>query len=229
MKADISTLLKPDILILLRHHIGLDGFGWQTLLPCGRSCALVVLHGCAADQHLQHFVHRLPHREHCSYGAVRPAHRRRHFLSHVRFLGSLHTPVVFPACPSRGIPSAAANLRRESPRRNMEGRSLVGPLRRRSRIGLGVCAVHGDLYESFSLGVTRFSTCSSKGNGSPANLWNKHCGHVVSTDRTRPRAAQNPMASNAAPLIPKPSGDIALLALRAVADSNTTDRKCELV
>src|ERR1700680_4302116 len=39
-------------------HTGLDGSRRQTLLSGWRSCALVFLHRCAADQHLQHPVHR---------------------------------------------------------------------------------------------------------------------------------------------------------------------------
>jgi hypothetical protein len=138
---------------------------------------------------LQHPVHWLPDSQHRSHGALCPAHWRHHFLSHVRFFRALHAGCVFSACPSRGVPSASANLRRKSPPRNLEWRSVVGSPRRRSGIGPGICPVHRDLYKSFSLGV--------------ANLRNKTRPLIVCTGRTRPRAAQNPqMPSMPAPLLP---------------------------
>ncbi len=80
-----ATPLRPQTILTAhvhrqaathRRHARPDGPRRQALLPGRRCTRPVLLHHRAADQHLQHPVHRLSHRQHRPYRALCSAHRR---------------------------------------------------------------------------------------------------------------------------------------------------------
>ncbi len=88
-----QTILTAHVIVklaLTAATLALDGTCRQTVLPDRHSCSVVRFYDCAANQHFEYPVDRISHRQHRSHGPICAAHRRSYFVSHDRYLGTLH-------------------------------------------------------------------------------------------------------------------------------------------
>ena len=88
-----QTILTAHVIVklmLTAATLALMVLAGKALLPGWRSCSIVLVHDCAADQHLEHLVDRLSYRQHRSHCALCAADRRDYSVPDDRCLRTLH-------------------------------------------------------------------------------------------------------------------------------------------
>ena len=86
-----QTILTAHVivkLLLTAATLALMVLAGKRYYPVGVHVPLFSFHHRAADQHLEHSVDRLSHRQHCSHGALCAADRRHHSVPDDRCLGT---------------------------------------------------------------------------------------------------------------------------------------------
>ena len=87
-----QTILSAHVivkLLLTAATLALMFLAGQALLSAGSPCSVVLVHDRAADQHVEHSVGRLCHRQHCPDGPLCAADRSRHSVPDARSLRSV--------------------------------------------------------------------------------------------------------------------------------------------
>ncbi|HEY6384431.1 MAG TPA: hypothetical protein VIX91_01975 [Candidatus Acidoferrum sp.] len=76
-----QTILAAHVivkLLLTASTLALMVLAGKRYYPVGLRVPIFLVHNCAADQHLEHFVDRFSHHQHCSHGSLCAADRRHH-------------------------------------------------------------------------------------------------------------------------------------------------------